>query len=219
MHINCPHFNLCSGCTRNFNIDQLKIFEEAQRFFSSFGISNLKLNAGHACGWRCRAKLAVRGLSENPKIGLFEENSHRVVAIPFCKVHHPAINRAVAVVRAWIIKDEITLYDEQTGKGFLRYLQLAVERDSGRVQLVLVVNEKDKESTSFKEKRFVLDALWEMGTDIYILDGLILTDAKIILFLGLHGISCMEKNGCGRLYMDALSVSSRKFRTGQFRDV
>ena len=35
--------------------------------------------------WRCRAKLAVRGTSEDPHIGLFEEGTHSIVDIPFCR--------------------------------------------------------------------------------------------------------------------------------------
>lgn len=36
-------------------------------------------------GWRCRAKLAVRGSSTNPLIGLYEEGTHNVIDIPECK--------------------------------------------------------------------------------------------------------------------------------------
>lgn len=36
-------------------------------------------------GWRCRAKLAVRGSSTEPLIGLYEEGTHNVIDIPQCK--------------------------------------------------------------------------------------------------------------------------------------
>lgn len=36
-------------------------------------------------GWRCRAKLAVRGSAKEPVIGLYEEGTHNVVGIPFCR--------------------------------------------------------------------------------------------------------------------------------------
>lgn len=36
-------------------------------------------------GWRCRAKLAVRGSASDPLIGLYEEGTHNVVDIPDCK--------------------------------------------------------------------------------------------------------------------------------------
>jgi hypothetical protein len=49
--------------------------------------------------WRCRAKLAVRGTSMNPQIGLFEEGSHFVVDIPSCRAHHPSINATIKLVK------------------------------------------------------------------------------------------------------------------------
>ena len=51
-------------------------------------------------GWRCRAKLAVRGRPGKPVIGLFKRGSHDVVDIvPGCKIHHPRINQAAALIK------------------------------------------------------------------------------------------------------------------------
>ena len=36
-------------------------------------------------GWRCRAKLLVRGSSTNSLVGLYQEGTHNVVDIPDCK--------------------------------------------------------------------------------------------------------------------------------------
>lgn len=43
------------------------------------------MDAGLQYGWRCRAKLAVRGSSMDPLIGLYEEGTHNIVDIPECK--------------------------------------------------------------------------------------------------------------------------------------
>lgn len=43
-----------------------------------------------------------------------------------CRVHHPSINRAVAAVRAGMEACGIKPYDEATGTGDLRYIQLTV---------------------------------------------------------------------------------------------
>lgn len=140
MRIDCPHFHLCSGCSRNEDVEHPKAFSEAFQFFEKQGLPPLQLHCGNALRWRCRAKLAVRGSWSSPQIGLFEEGSHKVVDIPFCQVHHPLINQAVSLLRAWIIEHRIALYDEVSGSGLLRYLQLTVERVSQKVQLVLVLN-------------------------------------------------------------------------------
>lgn len=43
------------------------------------------VDAGLQYGWRCRAKLVVRGSSMDPLIGLYEEGTHNIVDIPECK--------------------------------------------------------------------------------------------------------------------------------------
>jgi len=141
MKICCPHFHSCSGCQLQTHVERPHSFTEVQTFFSKYGINGLHLQTGSAEGWRCRARLAVRGSSRNPQIGLFKEGTHQVEDIPFCKIHHPLINLAVEVVRKWIMQEAVSPYDETTGSGVLRYLQLTVSRNHNLVELVLVVNE------------------------------------------------------------------------------
>ena len=96
-------------------------------------------------GWRTRSKLAVRGTFLNPEVGLFKKGSHDVVSIPDCPLHHPAINKAYAVVKRKIIETKLTPYEEGKLTGILRYLQFVVERKSRRVQLTVIVNRRGKD--------------------------------------------------------------------------
>ncbi len=143
--IDCQHFSQCSGCFLN-DASFPPIFLEAQNFFSKQGIDHLKLISGPATGWRTRAKLAVRGTVEKPIIGLFKEGTHEVMDIPFCAVHHPQINEAVEKVRQFIRDKKIEPYIEETGQGLVRYLQLVVERTTGKIQLVFILNQSKEEN-------------------------------------------------------------------------
>ena len=91
-------------------------------------------------GWRIRAKLAVRGTIETPKIGLFKPGTHEVEDLIDCPDHHPAINEALKALRA----QTFLPYNETTQTGDLRYVQLTFSRTTKKVQLVLVANGKDK---------------------------------------------------------------------------
>jgi 23S rRNA (uracil1939-C5)-methyltransferase len=73
-------------------------------------------------------------------VGLFELDSHRVVHIPNCRVHHPLINRVASVVRRALVETDMTSYSERAHLGLARYLQVVVERSSQRAQVVLVAN-------------------------------------------------------------------------------
>ena len=117
----------------------------ASSFFESVGVSLEQVPLGPTVGYRKRAKLAVRDCIENNlaqiKIGLFEQGSHKVIAIPHCMVHDPMINLAAASIESAVKRSGLRGYNEASRRGHLRYLQLTVDA-LGRVQVVLVWNAK-----------------------------------------------------------------------------
>ena len=87
------------------------------------------------------ARLAVRGRIGQPKIGIFELGTHRVVHIPQCQIHHPLINEVCEAVRRGLVAHRLPLYSDSAHAGRVRYLQVAVERESASAQLVVVTND------------------------------------------------------------------------------
>ncbi len=104
------------------------------------GLPEPRVSVGTPLGFRTRARLAVRGRANSPKLGLFEAGTHRVADIPRCRIHHPLVNEVAAALRRAIRETGVAPYDERALRGDLRYAQIAVERASERVQLVLVGN-------------------------------------------------------------------------------
>jgi tRNA/tmRNA/rRNA uracil-C5-methylase (TrmA/RlmC/RlmD family) len=139
--LECPHRPPCPGCPelgrRGFPPDAREALGE---LCQQSGVALPPLVSGAATGFRRRARLAVRGRTAAPKIGIFEEGSHRVVHIPRCLVHHPAINEVTAALRAAIIETRTPPYSDDADRGLLRYVQVVVERDKDRAQVVLVGN-------------------------------------------------------------------------------
>lgn len=160
INIDCFHFDRCSGCRTDKDVARFDLFDEAATFFAKHGFPSLQLQVGSPIAWRCRVKLAVRGSAADPQIGLFEEGSHRVVNIPQCQVHHPAINAVVGYLVDWVRQHNIVPYNETLGSGLLRYIQLTVDPREGKVQVGLVFNLGSKEcvNTDLKES---LRTLWE----------------------------------------------------------
>ncbi len=95
---------------------------------------------GACTGFRHRARLAIRGRAGTPKVGIFAENSHRVVHIPHCLVHHPLINEVAGVVRRALAEQRTPPYSDSAHAGIARYLAVTVERESAAAQLVLVTS-------------------------------------------------------------------------------
>jgi len=101
---------------------------------------------GEPLGFRVRARLAVRGRAASPKLGIFQEGSHDIADIPSCTIHHPRINAAARAIRDAIRASGTAPYAERPHVGLLRYVQIVVERSSGRVQVVLVGNDASEQS-------------------------------------------------------------------------
>jgi 23S rRNA (uracil1939-C5)-methyltransferase len=99
--------------------------------------------SGARLGYRHRARLAVRGRAASPKLGIFQEGTHRIADIPRCGVHHPLVNRVAAAVRRAVRETKAPPYAERPHLGALRALQVVVERASQRAQVVLVGNAAD----------------------------------------------------------------------------
>jgi 23S rRNA (uracil1939-C5)-methyltransferase len=137
----CPHRPPCPGCPR-FGEPGIAFraggaLEELAR---NHALPLVRIVSGRTAGFRHRARLAIRGRLGTPKLGLFELNSHRVVHIPNCSVHHPLINRTANVVRRALVDAKVTSYSDAAHLGLARYIQVVVERSSQTAQVVIVAN-------------------------------------------------------------------------------
>jgi tRNA/tmRNA/rRNA uracil-C5-methylase (TrmA/RlmC/RlmD family) len=104
------------------------------------GLPRISVVSRQTLGFRLRARLAIRGRLNSPKVGLFEVDTHRVVHIPNCSVQHSLINRVAAVVRRALVETRVSSYSDGAHLGCARYLQVVVERSSQTAQVVIVAN-------------------------------------------------------------------------------
>lgn len=104
------------------------------------------VTSGAPLGFRVRARLAVRGRAASPKLGIFQQGTHAIADIPSCTIHHPRINAAARAIRDAIRRTGTMPYADRPHVGLLRYVQVVVERSTGRVQVVLVANDADERS-------------------------------------------------------------------------
>lgn len=135
----CPHRPPCPGCPRFGETDLPDAARTIlERLAARAKLPEPPVHRAPVHGHRHRARLAVRGTARAPAIGLFERGSHRIVDVPDCLVHHPLVNEVARVVRQAIRETGVAPYDDTTHRGALRYLQVVVERPTGRAQVVLV---------------------------------------------------------------------------------
>lgn len=89
-------------------------------------------------GYRNSAKLVVSGKFAAPLIGIYRGNSHEVIDISECPLHHPLINRVVHVVKEGVKKGKVPIYSPRSGSGLLRYLVVRVSETANQAMVVFV---------------------------------------------------------------------------------
>jgi len=152
----CPHLPPCPGCPRFGALDAAPAALSVLSDFCVKHGARWEARVGARQGFRQRARLAVRGRRGAPKIGIFEEGSHRVVDIPSCVIHHPLINVVARALKATMRELGATCYSDTAHAGLIRALQVAVERQTQTAQVVVVCNADVPEPA-----RPLLDALAE----------------------------------------------------------
>lgn len=96
-------------------------------------------HAGPTWGYRHRARLSMRGRPGAPLLGIFQARSHRLVHIPDCPLHHPAIVKMAQQLLAVVARTGLPPYVEESHEGVLRTVQFVVEPRTEKVQTTLVV--------------------------------------------------------------------------------
>lgn len=92
--------------------------------------------------YRNSGKLVVSGKHSDPKIGIYRRNSHEVMEITECPLHHPLINKVVQAVKAGIKKGKVPVYNPKSEMGLLRYLVVRVAEPAERAMVVFVTSEE-----------------------------------------------------------------------------
>lgn len=141
--LQCSHRPACPGCPR-FGVPGIapSALAALRKLAEGAGLPEPTLHEGAGLGFRVRARLAVRGRAGQPKIGIFELGTHRVVHIPHCRIHHPVINEVSEQVRQVLAAHRLPLYSDSAHAGRVRYLQIVVQRQSSSAQVVVVTNDR-----------------------------------------------------------------------------
>jgi tRNA/tmRNA/rRNA uracil-C5-methylase (TrmA/RlmC/RlmD family) len=138
----CPHQPSCPGCPRLAQLGpEPGAVTRLTALAVRLGAAPPEVKRGPSTGFRRRARLAIRGRADAPKLGIFQSGTHRAVHIPRCLVHHPVINRVAAQVRDSLARQRVPTYSDQAHAGVVRYVQIVVERQTELAQVSLITNQ------------------------------------------------------------------------------
>jgi 23S rRNA (uracil1939-C5)-methyltransferase len=94
-------------------------------------------------GYRTNAKLVMGKERGKVRIGLYRRGTHDIVDIGDCPLHHPLINRIVAVVKEEMERQDIFVYNSVTRRGLMRYLLVKVSPSLNKAMVTFVTAERN----------------------------------------------------------------------------
>ncbi|WP_305046630.1 23S rRNA (uracil(1939)-C(5))-methyltransferase RlmD [Geoalkalibacter sp.] len=148
---NCPHAEECLGCALismdypaqlRFKQDKVAAALGAYPRLAQARVAPVWA-AEQPLGYRCTAKLVIGKHHGQVSIGLYRRNTHQVVDIGQCPLHHPLINQISAVVREEIERQGVWVYNPERNSGLLRYLAIRVSPSRNEAMVTFVTSERN----------------------------------------------------------------------------
>lgn len=142
----CAQFGRCGGC-QLMHLDaaaqldfKRRLLRDALRTVAGFdpGAGVAVAAAERNLDYRNRGQYPVGRVAGRVATGFFAPRSHRLVPTERCRIHHPALDAAVAAVRAWAERKRVPIYDERRRRGWLRHVVVRRSQADGRVLVSLV---------------------------------------------------------------------------------
>lgn len=143
----CPLFGDCGGCQTmhmqyeaQLEMKRKKLEENLKR------IGKIDFNVGPTLGmkepyyYRNKAQFPIGLKNGKAVIGGFRKGSHDIVDIEHCYIQAPLVEEVLATIKSYIDKYKISVYNEKTGKGLLRYVISRYSQARDQLMVVLVAN-------------------------------------------------------------------------------
>ncbi len=167
----CPVYESCGGCQLQHlsyegQLNQKRdMVKQAFERYTKFPADKLEIRKtiGMDNPWGYRNKSQLQAGNKDGKIlaGLYGLNSHELVDITECKIHHPESNRVTEIVKDILQDLNIPAYNEKKQRGFVRTIVTRVSFATGQVQLVLVTTKED-----FPKKKLFIEEVKKRLPDV-----------------------------------------------------
>jgi len=96
-----------------------------------------------------------------PAIGVFANRSHEIIKIDKCLIQHTRSEQVAKYIWQFIRKNDISIYDEKTGKGLLRYIVIKIGFKTKEIMCILVINGKE-----IPKEKFLIEELIKQFPEI-----------------------------------------------------
>lgn len=146
----CAVSKMCGGCSlRNMTYDEelkykLSRVQDAVRKIGGIDFPVEKIiGADNINHYRNKAQYPVLIENGNLTAGFYAYKSHRIIPCADCLLQPAEFEKGISAFSKWVKKNNITSFDEKTGKGLLRHIYFRKAFGTGEIMACAVINGND----------------------------------------------------------------------------
>ena len=146
----CATYKRCGGCSLR-HIKYKETLKMKQNSVESLVNKTLKtpvkvletIGMERPVYYRNKAQFPL-GLDKDniPQIGVFANRTHEIVPIEKCLIQNEEAQKVAKTILNFIKKNNLTIYNEKTGKGLFRHIVVKVGLKTKEIMCILVINGK-----------------------------------------------------------------------------
>ncbi len=154
----CPIYNKCGGCQlQHLKYEAQLDFKKKRAEDCIERIGKLKIARDEHSGidihetigmetpyrYRNKTQLPIGSKNGEVMIGFYSPRSHDIIPMQQCYIQQVAFDGIMEMVKTWMKKYKIPIYDEKTGQGILRHLMIRRSFKTDEVMVVIVTNSSE----------------------------------------------------------------------------
>lgn len=143
----CPYSKKCGGCSfRHMTYDEELKYKKSRVQDALNRIGHLDIKVDEIIGaddlshYRNKAQYPVDISDGEMFAGFYAYKSHRIIPCADCKLQPAEFEKGLEAFAKWIESENITSYNEQTGKGLMRHIYFRKGFATGEVMACAVIN-------------------------------------------------------------------------------
>ena len=157
----CPVSQKCGGCSFRHMTYEEELKYKLGRVQDAIGrIGHMDFPVERIIGadstdfYRNKAQYPVYIENGELTAGFYAYKSHRIIPCKSCRLQPPEFEKGITAFEKWVKKNNITSFDEKTGKGLLRHIYFRKAFGTGEIMACAVINGND-----IPDKDYLVDKL------------------------------------------------------------
>lgn len=143
----CPYSEKCGGCSfRHMTYDEELAYKKNRVQDALERIAHIDIKVDEIIGadklanYRNKAQYPVQICDGELYAGFYAYKSHRIIPCKDCALQPAEFEKGINAFQKWVEAENITSYDENSGKGLLRHIYFRKGFSSGEVMACAVIN-------------------------------------------------------------------------------